>query len=171
MALRAIWAEARGGILGADGGMPWHVPEDMAYFKRITAGSAVIMGRRTWESFPERFRPLPNRRNIIVTRDRSFRATGGETAGSLDEAYRLAGEDAWVIGGGQIYAQAMERLVEISVTEIDLDVEGDTRAPRIGPEWIRSTSDPESGWHTSRTGARYRFVRYELSAARASLEQ
>ncbi|MGO2059547.1 dihydrofolate reductase [Microbacterium gubbeenense] len=171
MVLRAIWAEARGGILGDNGGMPWHVPEDLAYFKRATAGSAVIMGRRTWESFPERFRPLPDRRNIVVTRDPSFRAPGGEIAGSLDEAIRMAGEDAWVIGGGQIYAQAMDRLAGISVTEIDLDVSGDTRAPQIGPEWIRSSSDPETGWHTSRTGTRYRFVGYEHSAARASLEQ
>ncbi|MGO3765644.1 dihydrofolate reductase, partial [Microbacterium gubbeenense] len=73
--------------------------------------------------------------------------------------------------GGQIYAQAMDRLAGISVTEIDLDVSGDTRAPQIGPEWIRSSSDPETGWHTSRTGTRYRFVGYEHSAARASLEQ
>ena len=171
MALRAIWAEARGGIVGADGGIPWHVPEDMAYFKRVTAGSTVIMGRRTWNSFPERFRPLPGRRNIVVTRDPSFRAPGGESVGSLDDAFRAADDDAWVIGGGQIYAQAMPHLEEVSITEIDLDVAGDTRAPRLGSEWIRSSTDPDEGWHTSRTGTRYRFVRYTLSAARASLEQ
>ena len=171
MALRAIWAEAHGGIVGADGGMPWHVPEDLAYFKRVTAGSAVIMGRRTWESFPERFRPLPGRRNIVVTRDSSYCAPGGETVPTLHDAFRAADDDAWVIGGGQIYAQALAHLDEISVTEIDLDVAGDTRAPRLGTEWIRSSIDPHEGWHTSRTGTRYRFVRYALSAARASLEQ
>jgi len=160
--LRAIWAQARGGVLGADGGMPWHVPEDLAYFQRATSGSPVIMGRRTWESFPERFRPLPDRRNIVITRDGSYGAPGGETTPSLDAALASVEGDAWIIGGGQIYRQAMPLLDELWVTEIDLAVEGDTAAPEIGPEWAEASRDPEpaGAWHRSRTGTRYRFVVY-----------
>lgn len=162
--LRSIWAEARGGVIGADGSMPWHVPEDMAYFAKKTAGAAVIMGRRTWESFPERFRPLPGRRNIVITRDGSYAAPGGQTCGSLSEAIELAGGDAWIIGGGEIYRQAMERVSELYVTEIDLDVAGDTRAPEIAAEWIRSGAGE---WLTSRTGTRYRFVTYTRDPGRS----
>ena len=160
--MRAIWAEARGGVIGSGGTMPWHVPEDLAYFSERTRGSAVIMGRRTWESFPERFRPLPGRRNIVITRDGSYEAVGGETCGSLDEATSLAGDDAWIIGGGQVYREALPRVSELYVTEIDLEVDGDTRAPEIGPEWVRS----EAGeWLTSRTGTRYRFVVWTRDSA------
>lgn len=160
--LRAIWAEARGGVIGSGGTMPWHVPEDLAYFSERTRGSAVIMGRRTWESFPERFRPLPGRRNIVITRDGSYEAVGGETCGSLDEATSLAGDDAWIIGGGQVYREALPRVSELYVTEIDLEVSGDTRAPEIGPEWIRSAVGE---WLTSRTGTRYRFVVWTRDSA------
>ena len=160
--LRAIWAEARGGVIGSGGTMPWHVPEDLAYFSERTRGSAVIMGRRTWESFPERFRPLPGRRNIVITRDGSYEAVGGETCGSLDEATSLAGDDAWIIGGGQVYREALPRVSELYVTEIDLEVDGDTRAPEIGPGWIRSTAGE---WLTSRTGTRYRFMVWTRDSA------
>ncbi|HLT67078.1 MAG TPA: dihydrofolate reductase [Microbacterium sp.] len=162
--LRSIWAEARGGVIGSGGTMPWHVPEDMAYFSEKTRGSAVIMGRRTWESFPERFRPLPGRRNIVITRDGSYSAEGGEICGSLEEAIALAGGNGWIIGGGQIYRQAMPQVSELFVTEIDLEVPGDTRAPEIGSEWTRAA---EGEWLTSRTGARYRFVTYTRDPAAA----
>ncbi|NHI16447.1 dihydrofolate reductase [Microbacterium excoecariae] len=168
MPLRAIWAQARGGVLGADGGMPWHVPEDLAYFQRATMGAPVVMGRRTWQSFPDRFRPLPGRANIVVTRDATFAAPGGETAPSLEAALERAATlaaDAWVIGGGQIYARAMDLVDELWVTEIDLDAEGDTTAPAIGPAWRVASRDPAAGgWHTSRTGVRYRFVVYERAS-------
>ena len=162
--LRAIWAEARGGVIGSGCTMPWHVPEDMAYFSETTRGSAVIMGRRTWESFPERYRPLPGRRNIVITRDGSYEASGGETCGSLAEAVERAHGDAWIIGGGEIYRQSMGLVTELYVTEIDLDVAGDTRAPSIGPDWIRSSAGE---WLTSRTGTRYRFVTYTRDPAGA----
>ena len=163
--LRAIWAQARGGIIGSAGTMPWHVPEDLAYFSEQTRGSAVIMGRRTWESFPAKFRPLPGRRNIVITRDGSFSAAGGETCASLEEAVALAGSDGWIIGGGQVYRQAMNLVSELFVTEIDLEVEGDTRAPEIRSEWTRSSVGE---WLTSRTGVTYRFVTYarDTSVAR-----
>jgi len=159
--LRAIWAQAATGAIGADGGMPWELPEDMAYFKRATMGAPVVMGRRTWQSFPERFRPLPGRANIVVTRDEGFRAPGATVVHGLDEALgaaRAHGEDVWVIGGAEIYRQAMPRLDELWVTRIDADLDGDAYAPMIDGSWRLASADPADGaWHTSRTGTRYRF--------------
>ena len=132
-----IWAQARGGVIGKDGVMPWHLPEDLAHFKRTTLSHPVIMGRRTWDSVPPRFRPLPERRNIVVTRQDDWHEIGAERASSLREALQKC-EDApqvWVIGGAQIYAQAMPLADELVVTEIDADFDGDAFAPAIGPEW------------------------------------
>ena len=126
-----IWAEAREGVIGAQGGMPWHVPEDLAHFKAATLGAPVVMGRRTWESFPARFRPLPGRRNIVVTHREDWTVptptpgaagaspgasgrvgpAGAERAASLEDALALATasgpERIWVIGGGQLYREAI----------------------------------------------------------------
>lgn len=160
--LGLIWAQARGGVIGAAGGMPWNVPEDMARFKAITMGTPVVMGRRTWESFPERFRPLPGRRNIVITRDDAWAADGAERAPSLDAALALvAGSDVvWVIGGGQVYREAISRADRLEVTELDLDAAGDTVAPGTAG-WRVVAVDPVAGWHTSRTGIRYRFLTCE----------
>ena len=156
-----IWAEARGGVIGADGGMPWHVPEDMAHFKAVTLGAPVVMGRRTWESFPDRFRPLPDRRNIVVTRNDDWADAGAERAASLEDALAMADETApdriWVIGGGQLYRDAIALADRLDVTELDLDVDGDTRAPERS-DWQATSVEPSDGWHTSRTGIRYRFL-------------
>lgn len=164
--LGLIWAQARGGVIGAAGGMPWHVPEDMARFKDITMGAPVVMGRRTWESFPPRFRPLPGRRNIVITRDDAWTVDGAERAASLDAALALAGgsdasgSEVWVIGGGQVYREAIARADRLEVTELDLDADGDTVAPDTAG-WSIVAADPEEGWHTSRSGIRYRFLTYE----------
>lgn len=154
-----IWAEAHDGVIGAHGGMPWHVPEDLAHFREVTMGHPVIMGRRTWESFPDRFRPLPGRRNIVVTRDARWAATGAERAAGLTEAMALAGdvETAWVIGGGELYRTAIEAADVLEVTELDLDVDGDTRAPSRA-DWREVASTP---WRESSSGIRYRFLRLE----------
>jgi dihydrofolate reductase len=161
MPVRAIWAQAATGAIGADGGMPWDLPEDMAFFKRATTGAPVVMGRRTWQSFPERFRPLPDRPNIVITRDEGFDAPGADVAHSLDEALRRASElddEVWVIGGAEIYRQAMPRLDELWITRIDLDVDGDAFAPEVDDSWQLVRADPGPGaWHTSRSGTRYRF--------------
>lgn len=155
-----VWAEAREGVIGADGGMPWHVPEDMAHFREITGAHDVIMGRRTWESLPPRFRPLPGRRNIVVTRSDAWAAEGAERAGSLDEALELAGDgEVWVIGGGMLYAEAVDRADVLEVTRLDLAVDGDTRAPSTRG-WRQVAADPVEGWRTSRSGIRYRFETY-----------
>lgn len=167
MTLGLVWAQARRGAIGLDGTMPWHIPEDSAHFKTLTGSSPVIMGRRTWDSLPPRFRPLPGRRNVVIT-SRSDWQPGDAAAPSVtvvhsvDEALALtAGSDAWVIGGGTIYSAAMDRADVLEVTEIDADVEGDTYAPVIPAGWRRASVEPEHDWHTSRAGLRYRFVRYE----------
>jgi dihydrofolate reductase len=174
-----IWAQARGGVIGAAGGMPWHVPEDMARFRQITMGAPVVMGRRTWDSFPERFRPLPGRRNIVITSDDGWTAEGAERAASLNAALALAegadpaGSDpsgsaeVWVIGGGQVYREAIARADRLEVTELDLDADGDTVAPDTAG-WSIVAADPDEGWHTSRSGIRYRFLTYARPGAGAT---
>ncbi|WP_424976775.1 dihydrofolate reductase [Labedella endophytica] len=160
--LGLVWAQAHAGVIGRNGGMPWHVPEDLAHFKAVTLGAAVVMGRRTWESFPERFRPLPGRRNIVLTRDASWSADGAERATSLDDALALVGDaDAWVIGGGSLYAEAISRADVIELTDLDLAVDGDTIAPPIGADWSETHREPADGWILSRTDVPYRFRRFE----------
>lgn len=151
-----IWAEAAGGVIGAEGGMPWYVPEDLAHFKETTQGAPVVMGRKTWDSLPERFRPLPGRDNIVVTRQQDWTAEGARRAATVFEAVR-GQEKVWIIGGAEIFRQVIADADRLEVTELDLVVDGDTFAP------------PKTGWHvvdegdwqTSRTGVRYRFLRYE----------
>jgi dihydrofolate reductase len=131
-----VAAIARGGVIGRDGGIPWHIPEDVAHFKALTTGHAVVMGRKTWESLPERFRPLPDRRNVVVTRDRGWNVSGMERAGSVEEALDALRdvESIFVIGGAAIYAAALPYADELVLTEVDLEVDGDT----FFPEWDRS---------------------------------
>jgi dihydrofolate reductase len=157
MTVGMIWAQSRTGVIGHEGRMPWHVPEDMTHFRRVTDGHPVIMGRRTWESLPARFRPLPGRRNLVITRQRHYPAPGAEVVGSLAEALRLTGDQqTWVIGGGEVYVQALPLARVARVTEIDIDVPGDTYAPPLDG-WTRvDTGD----WQTSTTGARFRLLRY-----------
>lgn len=157
-----IWAQARGGVIGRENTLPWHLPEDMAHFKATTAGHPVIMGRKQWESLPERFRPLPGRRNVVLTRDGAYDAPGAEVLTSLPAALALLdGQEAWICGGGQIYTQAMDAADVLVVTDIDLDVDGDVFAPPIGPQWSVVEDD---GWLTSRTGTRYRIRRYQRAS-------
>lgn len=123
-----IVARARNGVIGRQGALPWHLPEDLAHFKATTTGHAIIMGRKTWDSIG---RPLPNRRNIVVTRNADWSAPGAEAAPSLAAAVALcAGDDeAFIIGGAQLYDEALAMADKLIVTEIDHDFEGDTRLP------------------------------------------
>ena len=132
-----IWAQARGSVIGKDGVMPRHLPEDLAHFKRTTLSHPVIMGRRTWDSIPPRFRPLPGRTNIVITRQKDWQDNGAQRLPSLRESLQQCqnSEQVWVIGGAQIYAQALPLADELVVTEIDAEVDGDAFAPAIGPEW------------------------------------
>ncbi|MGF2948294.1 dihydrofolate reductase [Microbacterium alcoholitolerans] len=151
-----IWAEAHGGVIGASGGMPWHVPEDLAHFKEVTLGAPVVMGRKTWDSLPERFRPLPGRENIVITRQQDWTAEGARRAASVHDAVRGL-DRVWVIGGAEIFAQVIADADRLEVTELDLDVDGDAYAPpKTGWRLV-----DEGEWQTSRTGIRYRFLGYE----------
>ncbi|MFF0990277.1 dihydrofolate reductase [Kocuria nitroreducens] len=166
----AIWAQTADGVIGRAGAMPWSLSEDMAFFRRTTTGHPVIMGRRTWESFPERFRPLPGRTNIVITSspervDRGAAPGAVLTASSYAEAVRLArtspgAERIWVIGGGEVYRQALEDaehpVTEALVTIIDLDADGDTHAPELDDTWA---TEPVVGPSVSRTGLGYRIDR------------
>jgi dihydrofolate reductase len=160
MTLALIWAQARGGVIGHDGAMPWHLPEDLARFRRLTSGHPVLMGRATWDALPDRFRPLPGRENVVLTRSSTWAASGATVAHGVDDARRLlAGRDAWVIGGGQVYAALLDAADRLEVTEIDLDVPGDAWAPAVDPAvWVADAVEPVTGWHTSTTGLRYRYV-------------
>ncbi|WP_194422258.1 dihydrofolate reductase [Microbacterium abyssi] len=151
-----IWAEAAGGVIGAEGGMPWHVPEDLAHFKDITVTAPVVMGRKTWDSLPERFRPLPGRENIVITRQQDWEAAGARRAADLSGAVRGL-EKVWIIGGAEIFAQVIGGADRLEVTELDLDVAGDAYAP--SKEGWRLVDEGE--WQTSRSGIRYRFLGYE----------
>ena len=150
--MKLIWAQGNGGVIGRGNDIPWQLPEDMARFKEQTLGQTVVMGRLTWESLPARFRPLPGRRNIVVSRDGGYVADGAEVVTSLP-----AEVDGWVIGGAQLYALALESATLCEVTEIDVDVpDGDAFAPTLDDSWTVTRGE----WLTSKTGLRYRFCSY-----------
>lgn len=157
-----IAAVARNGAIGKDNQLLWHLPEDMKFFRETTRGATVMMGRKTWESLPERFRPLPGRRNIVITRQPDFVAVGAEIASSLDQALQLAGAGrTFVIGGADIYAQAMPRADEVIVTEVDVAPEADAFFPPIdAADW--QVCQREEG--VSANGLGYAFVTYRRIA-------
>jgi dihydrofolate reductase len=161
--INLIFARAANGVIGKDNAMPWHLPEDLAHFKRHTQGCPVIMGRKTWDSLPPRFRPLPGRTNIVVTRQADWQAEGALAAHSLLAALAQAAEspEVWVIGGAEIYAQALPLAQRIEVTEIAQAFEGDAYAPALGAEW-RETG---RSTHQSVTGLPFSFVTYEKPAS------
>ena len=157
MPLHLIYARSRNNVIGVNGDLPWHLPEDLAHFKRTTLGQPVIMGRVTWESIPEKFRPLPGRTNVVVSRQTGFTAPGAQVVSSLQAAIDLfpADDVVWLIGGAQLYAQAMPLAQQLVITEIDADYEGDAFAPVLNTgEWteVHRTS------HTSAQGLGYSLV-------------
>jgi dihydrofolate reductase len=151
-----IWAEAAGGVIGASGAMPWHVPEDLAHFKETTLTAPVVMGRKTWDSLPERFRPLPGRENIVITRQQDWAAEGARRAADIADAVRGL-RRVWIIGGAEIFAQVIAHADRLEVTEIDIEVEGDAFAPSKDGWRVVDAGE----WQTSRTGIRFRFLGYE----------
>ena len=165
MTVRLVWAQAAGGVLGRDGGLPWHLPEDLRRFCELTTGSTVVMGRRTWESLPDRARPLPGRRNVVLSTDPSWRAPGAERAGSVAAALALD-DDLWVIGGGAVYAAFLPYAEEIVRTEIDGEFPGDVVAPALDGSW--RAAGPVPDWSVSATGLRHRVVRLARSRAPAA---
>ncbi len=168
MRLHLIFARTRNGVIGKNDTLPWHLPEDLAHFKRTTLGHPVIMGRKTWDSLPAKFRPLPGRTNVVVTRQPHW--TGSDLTGerhalradSLQHAMQLCSpaSDVWVIGGAQMYAQALPLASSAVVTEIDLELEGDAFAPTFGPRWHESSRQEQ----VAANGLRYRFINLQQNS-------
>ena len=165
--LGLVWAQTSTGVIGQAGSMPWHLPEDMKHFSRLTAGHPVIMGRKTWESFPDKYRPLPGRTNIVITRQdgwgRTGDADGALAVKSLDDAllesqFAPGQQMVWIIGGGEIFRQSLDLADVAVVTTIDAAADGDTFAPELGYDWTAEASLPADGWLTAETGTRYRIT-------------
>ena len=159
MKVSLVAAVARGDVIGRGNTIPWRLPEDVAHFRSLTMGHAVVMGRRTWDSIPDRFRPLPGRRNVVVTRNPDWQADGADRAASLEDALRVAGGagEVFVIGGAEIYAAALPHADALELTEIDLDVEGDT----VFPPWDREAFEEVARVpHVSEGGMSFAFVTY-----------
>ena len=165
MRLNLIFARATNGVIGRDGTLPWHLPEDMAHFKRMTAGCPVIMGRKTWDSLPRKFRPLPGRTNLVITRQVLWQENGAKPLSSMREALLFCEQmvpvpaEVWVIGGAQIYAEALPQAHRAMVTEIEQDFEGDAFAPHFGPQWREISRES----NVSANGLHYSFVTLERS--------
>ena len=134
MRISLIVAASANGVIGRDGDLPWHLPDDFAYFKRVTTGKPIVMGRRTWESLG---RALPGRQNIVVTRQHGYLADGADVCGSIDAALQLAGDadEVMVIGGGELYRQVLPRADRIYLTHVDCRIDGDTFFPEPGEGW------------------------------------
>ncbi|NIC40951.1 dihydrofolate reductase [Aquabacterium sp. A08] len=167
MRINLIYARAANGVIGRDNAMPWHLPQDLAHFRRHTQGCPVVMGRATWESLPARFRPLPGRLNLVLTRDpqraAALQAEGAVPVDSLEAALARcraqtpAPAEVWVMGGAQIYAQAEPLAQRALVTEIDRVYDGDAHAPTLGPDWTETARER----HRSDDGLAFAFVTYE----------
>jgi dihydrofolate reductase len=159
--LTLIAALARNGVIGIANKLPWHLPEDLQHFKATTLGHPIVMGRRTFESIG---RPLPGRRTIVVTRDPAWSHPDCERAASLDEAVaRCAGlHEMFVVGGGRLYAEAMPQADRLIVTDVEIDVRGDTFFPPIDPAVWRCTQRTPG---TSRTGLAYAIRTWERAGS------
>ncbi len=168
-----IWAQSLDGVIGLDGAMPWDVPEDLQHFKQMTMGQVLIMGRRTWSSFPDSVRPLPGRTSIVVSSSFSADPTDPKlnddrvhVVADLQSGLELAGQlkseqHIWVIGGGTLYDQAIDVATIIERSVFNLHVDGDTYAPQLDTSWSAARQDPSEGWHTSESSVEYRFERWE----------
>ncbi|WP_051129725.1 dihydrofolate reductase [Yaniella halotolerans] len=168
-----VWAQSLNGVIGLDGGMPWDVPEDLQHFKQVTMGEVLVMGRRTWSSFPKSVRPLPGRISIVVSKtfsedpsDPNLHHDDVHIVEDLDKGLELAAQlktspTIWVVGGGTLYDQAIDVTTVIERSLFNLDVDGDTYAPELDGSWTLAEQDPVDGWHTSKSSVEYRFERWE----------
>jgi dihydrofolate reductase len=160
MKLSLIAAVAKNGVIGAGNDLVWREPQDQRHFSQTTHGHAVVMGRKTWQSLPPKYRPLPGRRNVVVTRDAGFAAPGAECVAGLEAALALlaGAPQVYVIGGAELYAAALPRADELVLTEIEADIEGDTRFPDWDrSQWVEQQREP----HTAADGTRFDYVLYE----------
>jgi dihydrofolate reductase len=155
-----VAAVARNMAIGSHGELPWHMPEDLAHFRALTTGHPVLMGRRTWESIPDRFRPLPGRRNVVLTRSAGWTAEGAERAASLEDALELLADEpeVFAIGGARVYADALPHADVLELTELGIDVDADTFFPSFDRSvFVEVSRDPG----LSAGGIPFAFVRYE----------
>lgn len=159
MTVGLVWAQAANGVIGVDGDLPWRLPEDLARFKALTLDSTVVMGRATWESLPASVRPLPGRRNVVLSRRPGWTAEGAEVVPDLAAALDRPG-DVWVIGGASVYRAALPRADVVVVTELEREFTGDTLAPVLGPGWRVREREPAAGWLDSASGLRHRVTTY-----------
>jgi dihydrofolate reductase len=153
-----VVAHASNGVIGRDGGLPWHLPGDLKRFKELTSGGTVVMGRRTYESLPDRFRPLPDRRNLVLSSDPAYVARGAEVFTSLESALDTCDHDCFVIGGEQTYRQALPLADRVYATQLDAEHAGDVRFPDLpGTEWecVDTSEVQAEGDHS------FRFRTYE----------
>jgi dihydrofolate reductase len=133
-----VVAFADNGVIGRDGGLPWHLPTDMKRFRELTSERAVVMGRRTFESLPDRFRPLPNRRNLVLSSNRDWPAPGAEVFPDLASAVEACDGDCFVIGGEQTYREALALAERVYATEVEGAIDGDVFFPTLAEgEWRR----------------------------------
>jgi dihydrofolate reductase len=130
-----VVAHASNRVIGRDGGLPWRLPGDMRHFRELTTGHTVLMGRRTYESLPDAFRPLPRRRNLVLSTDPAYRAEGAEVFGGLASALEACGNECFVIGGAQTYEETLPLAGRLHATEIEAEIEGDVYFPELGPGW------------------------------------
>jgi dihydrofolate reductase len=153
-----VIAMADNGVIGKDGALPWRIPEDMRRFKALTIGKPCVMGRKTWDSLPRK--PLPDRLNIVVTRDRSFRAGGAVVVHSLDEALSRAGDvpEICIIGGAEIYKAALPHADLVHLTKVHGAIDGDTRLP---PFDLNAWHETECEDRATAEGLRYSYVTLE----------
>jgi len=166
-----VVAIAEDGVIGREGGLPWRLSTDMKRFKALTTGHPIVMGRKTWESFPKPG-PLPGRTNIVVARGRRWQGEGAQVAHSLEAALEIAaaapgGEDICVIGGGEVYGQAIGRADRLAVTHVEARVDGDTRFPAIDPAVWHAVAE-ERVPAGERDEYPTRFVLYERSKGPAA---
>lgn len=154
--ITVIAAVAKNNVIGAKGKLAWHLPEDLRHFKTLTTGKTVLMGERTWHSLPEKARPLPNRKNVVVTHDPNFAAPDGVLVYlSLDQALDelSPSQEVMVMGGAMVYAQAIKRADKLEITLLNREVEGDVFFPQIEPAiWKETAREPHDG---------FAFVTYE----------
>ncbi len=158
--LTLIAAVGRNRVIGIHDQLPWHLPEDLQHFRNVTRGHPVIMGRKTWESLPDAFRPLPERLNIVLSRQAHYLADGAQVADSLAAALELAGQhpEAFVIGGEQLYVQALPQADRLLLTEVEIEVDGDAWFPAFDPGiWLETSREV----HVSQQGLTFAFVSYE----------
>ena len=158
--LSIIAAVAKNRVIGKDNALLWHLPDDMRHFRETTRGRPVIMGRKTWESLLEAFRPLFGRHNIVISRNTAYEAPGATLAGSLDEAIEAAGNvsEIFVIGGETLYQQAIPVAQRLYITEIDQDFAGDAYFPEFSrKDWVEAS---KTGLNTH-SGLEFSFVLYE----------